>query len=211
MPFDPVQSRTSLNLDGVLPHEGVGAVVVGWPVCPLPGEISDGEALPPARPSIQEHSGTALQVSSIPMGRVLPPDVYASLVVGTVVGRPPQPMIAHEDVEANPSSSAPSQVVFGGRDVVVNISDEDDCPAEDPTCLATVVCCVCPCSCFGLSAIAKSRQVARKNGRGEFGAAHKKRKEAMRLIYMTVAVGVVVNVIYFFLRHRGSGGSSFST
>lgn len=205
--------------------QGNGAVVIGRPVCPLPGELSDGEAqheAPPVAPAVRESLGTTVRVGAVPMGRVLPPpsgrqgpDADAGIVVGTIVGRPPHLMPHQGSYQAgnfHPQSGAPMQMVFGDRNMVVVISGEDEYPAEDPTCLATLVCCVCPCWCVGLIAIAKSREVAGANDRGDFSAAHERRKEAMRLIYITVALGVIVNIIYFILRQQsGDTGTNSSS
>jgi len=216
-------------LDGPAAYasQGSGAVVIGRPVCPLPGELSDREVQPPARPGFRDYSSTAgVRVGALPMGRVVQParvrqqgpDAEHGIVIGTIVGRPPQLMPQDSDGYPNlyhVSTSAPTQVAFAVRNsgnTVMVISGEDDYPAEDPTCLATLVCCVCPCWCVGLIAIAKSREVASANDRGEFSAAHERRKEALRLIYLTVALGVVVNVVYFILRQQsGDGGTNSSS
>jgi len=72
-------------------------------------------------------------------------------------------------------------------------------PAEDPWCLAVLSC----CCCFwvtGVLAIIKAKEVSLANERGDYKLAHKKRQQTMRLVYLTVAIGVVIHVLYYFLR-----------
>lgn len=71
-----------------------------------------------------------------------------------------------------------------------------DNAAEDPTLLALFVC-VCCCWLTGLIAIARSREVVWANCQGDFGAAHHKRREAMKMIYISAVIGIMLHLLYF--------------
>ncbi|CAE8636692.1 unnamed protein product [Polarella glacialis] len=75
-------------------------------------------------------------------------------------------------------------------------SYDDNFPAADPSFLAFLACCCC-CWCIGIVAIMKSREVSLYNHAGDYKTAHEKRRQALRLIYLTILIGIAIDIIYF--------------
>lgn len=123
---------------------------------------------------------------------------------GTVIG---QPVYGPGGEPMQSQMHRPSYGSGGDQMIVMSVHDCIDEPAPDPTCLAAVTCLCCFCP-TGLFAVLKAQEVSRANAEGNFPLAHKKRKEAMIWIYVTFAIGFLIQILQTFLRGRtgGDGG-----
>jgi len=125
-------------------------------------------------------------------GGCQPPQASPGIVQGKVVG----------GATMAPAYGVYQQQPYGGYGDGIGIPGQEGYPAQDPTCLAFIACCCC-CWCVGIIAILKSKEVNVANERGDYVAAHEKRREAMKYIYITIAIGIAADILLFIMRIAG--------
>jgi len=170
---------------GAVPGASQGQVVQGCPV----GTTSDRQDGPTVvQATVVSTDG---RTSSVPRGNIVQ-TAPMGIPMDTVVGQPA--------ICVGFSGEAPRQQTFtraSGR--MPDAFGEELYPAEDPWCLAVLSC----CCCFwvtGVLAIIRAKEVSLANERGDYKLAHLKRQQAMRLIYLSVAIGINIHILYYFLR-----------
>mmetsp|Transcript_126102 Transcript_126102/g.223332 ORF Transcript_126102/g.223332 Transcript_126102/m.223332 type:complete len:165 (-) Transcript_126102:155-649(-) len=136
-------------------------------------------------------------MGAVQMGEVVDPDSKGGRPMAPVQATVVQQPVMGQTVVGQP-------VVVGGvpgayTTGVYTGSATGGYPAEDPTLLA-IVACICCCWCIGIWAIIKAQQVNQANMTGNYEEAHRRRKEAMQWIYVTVGVGLVFTAIQIVLR-----------
>lgn len=145
-------------------------------------------------------------VQATPVGESdVPGRLVQAMPIGganTVLGRP----VSGPGGEPMQGSYQPRPSQSGDQIAVMYMGECIDEPAPDPTCLAAVTCFCCFCP-TGICALLKAQEVSRANAEGNFPLAHKKRKEAMMWIYITFAIGFLLQIVSTLARGRaGDGG-----
>lgn len=134
----------------------------------------------------------------IVQGTPLPGACNPQVPMGTF-GSPNAPPMAIGTVVGAPADRAYAGPYAGHPNTAWGTADEDIYPAEELTFVAWFVCCCC-CWIPGINAIIKAREISYANGVGDFRTAHLKRREALRLIYITVVLGIFVDIAYIIYR-----------